>query len=582
MVREFLARGLFYWLRAPKRITDLRHDEYLLAIARVFLSACCLAATLRAQEGVAPNLRLTLSLSYLLYSLLMFPTIRTLSRMPPLLIAIHCADILWAVHLALLIRWPAMSVVLLLFVFSCAVLRWGFWEIQLTAVILFLILPVVGSSIYDIRLSQLWSPRSLSDLLVAIFLCIGFSLITGLVAEVHAVSSEKSRTAGVTQTVSLDCGFEKALQTVSAATFEVFGATQLLVAVHEHDRDRASLFSLNSSRQTVQSGELDPSRLCIYFFPAPAPSWSIAGARQSGPEQIRCLTLDSGRVRKGVCGIPDSFLAAHPFRGLLAVALEFEGISVRIYLIDPLPWFGGAAGLRYLDRSVRQVASIVYNIFTTERLKNEAEAQAGSRVARELHDGIIQSLSTLNLQLEAVRKQTSQFFSGGADPLARIQQSVQEEVAELRDFSQQMRSVEVDSERFLGYLSGLAFKFECEYGIHTKFVANVDQVPLRPRVCVELVRIAQEALVNIRKHSNASEALVRFGNRDGYWVLSVIDNGRGFGFSGRLSHEELQASGRGPSVIMERARGINARVSIESVEKGGSCLEVAFPREANS
>jgi signal transduction histidine kinase len=57
----------------------------------------------------------------------------------------------------------------------------------------------------------------------------------------------------------------------------------------------------------------------------------------------------------------------------------------------------------------------------------------------------------------------------------------------------------------------------------------------------------------------------------------VVANGRGYGFSGRFSHEELQASGKGPAVIMERAREIHARISIESVKGSGSYLEVVLP-----
>jgi len=167
-------------------------------------------------------------------------------------------------------------------------------------------------------------------------------------------------------------------------------------------------------------------------------------------------------------------------------------------------------------------------------------------------------------------------YAQGTDPLSRIQESMRKEIAELRDFTQHLRSLELDSGRLLGYLSGIATRFEVEHGIRTRFVAEVEEVDLRPGVCAEVARIAQEALVNVGKHSNATEALVRLGRRNGNWVLGIMDNGRGFGFSGRLSHRELLASGKGPSVIMERAHEINGEVSIESYETGGCCLEVVF------
>jgi signal transduction histidine kinase len=182
----------------------------------------------------------------------------------------------------------------------------------------------------------------------------------------------------------------------------------------------------------------------------------------------------------------------------------------------------------------------------------------------------------MDLQLEELRNRVGEAYAQGTDPISRIQESMRSEIAALRDFTQQLRSVLIDSSRLLGYLAGLAAKFQVERGIVTRFVSDVEEVDLPPEICGEVARIAQEALVNVRKHSNASEALIRFGRRNGGWVLGVIDNGRGFGFSGRLSHRELQSSGKGPTVIMERARAINGEVSIESYESGGCCLEVVF------
>jgi signal transduction histidine kinase len=211
----------------------------------------------------------------------------------------------------------------------------------------------------------------------------------------------------------------------------------------------------------------------------------------------------------------------------------------------------------------------------------KAEAVTGNRIARELHDGVIQSLCCIDMRLEELRNRTGDLSAGGTDSILPIQESLRKEVAGLRDFMQRLRSLEIDSDRLPGYLAGLATKFEIEHGIRTRFVSDVDDVRLRPRVCVELARITQEALVNVRKHSQASEVLVRFGRRNGDLVLNIFDNGCGFGFSGRLSHEELKASGKGPRVILERAGGIKGKVSIESIESEGSCVEIALPHKAN-
>ncbi len=65
-------------------------------------------------------------------------------------------------------------------------------------------------------------------------------------------------------------------------------------------------------------------------------------------------------------------------------------------------------------------------------------------------------------------------------------------------------------------------------------------------VCRELARIVQEALVNVRKHSQARQVLVRLAANNGSWKMVIEDDGRGFPFAGRLSQDELDAWERAP------------------------------------
>jgi two-component system nitrate/nitrite sensor histidine kinase NarX len=100
------------------------------------------------------------------------------------------------------------------------------------------------------------------------------------------------------------------------------------------------------------------------------------------------------------------------------------------------------------------------------------------------------------------------------------------------------------------------------------------------RVCTELVRIVQEALANVRKHSGAHKVLVRFSRENGCYKLCVEDDGRGFRFSGRLSSAELEASSHCPLVIKERVRAISGELMIESVPGSGARLVILVPSAA--
>ena len=100
------------------------------------------------------------------------------------------------------------------------------------------------------------------------------------------------------------------------------------------------------------------------------------------------------------------------------------------------------------------------------------------------------------------------------------------------------------------------------------------------RVCNEVARIVQEALVNIRKHSGARNVIVRFDSQDGNWKLVIDDDGKGFDFAGRLTHAQLEASRQGPLVIKERVRSIGGELAVESASGRGARLEITFPQKA--
>jgi two-component system nitrate/nitrite sensor histidine kinase NarX len=167
-----------------------------------------------------------------------------------------------------------------------------------------------------------------------------------------------------------------------------------------------------------------------------------------------------------------------------------------------------------------------------------------------------------------------------APRLERIQEMLREQVFDLRTLMQQMRPV--SPAELLDRLADAVERFRRDTGIAAEFVSGLDEVELSPRFCRELVRITQEALANVRKHSGAQHVLVRFGSDNGTWMLAVEDNGRGFQFSGRKSLPELDATRTGPAVIKERVRILGGNLEIESLPGQGTRLEVTFPRKAQT
>jgi signal transduction histidine kinase len=96
------------------------------------------------------------------------------------------------------------------------------------------------------------------------------------------------------------------------------------------------------------------------------------------------------------------------------------------------------------------------------------------------------------------------------------------------------------------------------------------------------VRIVQEALVNVRKHSQARNVLVRLTANGSSGTLVVEDDGRGFGFDGRLSARELDERRVGPAIIKERARIADIVLAVESTLGGGARVELTFSENGHA
>ena len=231
--------------------------------------------------------------------------------------------------------------------------------------------------------------------------------------------------------------------------------------------------------------------------------------------------------------------------------------------------------MRFLQRLAHQIAPALYSVYLLRRLRSRVGALERARIANELHDGIIQSLIGLEMQLDALRRSPGDAARVTSE-LEHIQQLLVREIRDVRDLMHQLEPIDVAPRHLLRQLEELVDRFRRETGIAARFVSEVEEVTLSPHVCHELVRITQEALVNVRKHSGARNVVVRFTSEAAAPTLIIDNDGRGLDFIGRLSQTELDRCRKGPVVIKERVRAIGGNLAIESSERGVR-LEITLP-----
>jgi signal transduction histidine kinase len=402
--------------------------------------------------------------------------------------------------------------------------------------------------------------------------------------------SEASTVARIMSKIQPAIGLSGSLQAWIHEILRYFRARRAVLALRELGTDRLYLWEGSGGRTgrptALKLSELDSSSADVYFFPLPGQgvvAWPLWSGKDGS--SFRAVALDEWGTRIGArtAEVPAPFLAAHPFNSVMMLSTIFgDEWSCRLFVIDPRAHVPPESAVRFLQSLVRQTGPALYTTYLVRRLRARAGTIERARVARELHDGVIQSLISVEMQVDVIRRQAETSSSPLLMDLIRIQSLLREQVRDLRDLMAQMKQSGPGPGELLQFLTNLAEKYQHDTGISVKFVSELREVLLPPRVCREIARIVQEALVNIRKHSEAQHVVIRLTSSGANWMLVIDDDGRGFGFVGRKTHAELDALRKGPVTIKERVRSIHGELTIDSTPGRGVRLEVSIPHAAHA
>ena len=502
-------------------------------------------------------------------------------------LVVHTVDTVWPAVISIYATGQRSPFFLFfIFVLLSAAYRWGLWETLGTAsaavallwgeaLIMRMGFQPMGAMISD------FAPKRLFLRSILLFVT---GLLLGYLAEQQKqLQAEKAVIARILGKARVDAGLSGTMQAILDELISTFGASSALVASQEANSMRVFVAIVDSGAgPNPRLAWLEPMATDrdLYLAEAPGEVFYVEKKGKSGQEKELIAVAADGKVQKNIgMEFAERLATRHPFTTLASVSFSFgREWWGRMFLLDPKLTGDRLDELRFLQELVRQVSPAAYNVFLLRRLRLRAGAVERARVARELHDGAVQSLIAMEMQVDVVRRK-----SGAAKPVAeelsRIQALLREEVLKLRELMQEMKSIEVDAHKLPTFLRDTVERFQRETGISARFVESEDAVWMPQRVCREVARIVQEALVNVRKHSQARHALVKLAATNGHWQLTIEDDGKGFDFEGRFTQADLDSSRKGPAVIKERVRLIDGELTIESTPGRGSRLEIVVPEQ---
>ncbi len=595
---RIIAQNRDLWrFRAPLSADEIRRTERWLATARVALTIVALITLWMepTREFVYPRLLYWLLIVYLVNAVVVMLLVRVRPRSTQAFrLVVHSVDILWPVLISMFA--PAQGgpfFLFFVFVMAAAAYRWGLWETVGTAAAAVALLWLEAYAVragalaghgqsmaylggFGVSVREL-EPQQL--VMTSVYLLVLGFLLGYMAENQKKVRAERAVITRVLSSTRVEAGLTGTMQQILGEVMSIYGARRVLSASQEAHSYRVFLAEIKhgaNGQEALRWHEAAPDSEGGYIFDSEAEA--IYAARSPKGFDTVLLDRNGRRLREVDAKFLDALARVENFNAIASVAFLFGKEWVgRVFVFDPQMMGDPEEELRFLKEFAQQVGPAIYNVYLMRRLRERAGAVERARFARELHDGAIQSLIAVEMQLDVLRRQSGTQVPVVNEELGRIQKLLREEVLKLRELMQAMKSFEVNADRLLGFISDTVERFKRETGVSAVFVSEIERIELPQKVCRELARIVQESLVNVRKHSGARNVLVRLAQRAGNLQLTVEDDGRGFPFSGTMSEAELDATGKGPAVIRERVRLLAGQLTIESTPGHGARLQVRIP-----
>lgn len=264
-------------------------------------------------------------------------------------------------------------------------------------------------------------------------------------------------------------------------------------------------------------------------------------------------------------------------RSLLVLPLQSDGIPLGLILLaHPEPDHFAASGIPLLELMAGQVSWGVRNARAYLHSEELAIAEERARIAREIHDGVAQSLAFSALKLDLVERLMRREPDKAATELAETRRTIRELIREVRRSIFALRPVDLERHGFAETIRRYSLDFGQQNDMTVEVqLGDVQQLSLRSETT--LFRIFQEAMNNVAKHSRADTVQVLVGQApSGAAFVEVRDNGAGFDLI-QVSDHVSSMGGLGLRQMRERVTALGGDLHVDTAPGSGTAVRAELP-----
>jgi two-component system sensor histidine kinase DegS len=236
-----------------------------------------------------------------------------------------------------------------------------------------------------------------------------------------------------------------------------------------------------------------------------------------------------------------------------------------------------------IEARVRANAETKRQVKKFQELSRLYEQEAGSavtgersRIACEIHDGLVQTLAGINLKLDLCRELIFSDPTRSFELLSDAKAQLKGAIEESRQVIFNLRPLYFESMDLVPALQTFLKSYETQSRIQTKLAYSGDELALSPKAKIFLFRIVQEALSNVQKHARAERVVITLAVADGHIKGVIEDNGAGFDVEA-VSQDPTKWQSFGLKGLSERARFVGGTARVESRKGQGTRVFVDIP-----
>ncbi len=299
------------------------------------------------------------------------------------------------------------------------------------------------------------------------------------------------------------------------------------------------------------------------------PGWLLAGLVLSLPVALAATGISLAAV-----------ITVLSYQGQISSAATLGPV------IGALVAVGIARGVRRLNREATEHRRLLAQVMAAQRelvaLSDEvvrAQRDAGvlaerSRLSRDIHDTLAQGFSSIVLLARAAEREPDPARTGAL--LAQIRATAAENLVESRRVVHALTPDALDADGLSSPLRRMAADLRTALGAEVEVRIDPDLPRLPTSVEVALLRSAQGALANVRRHSAATKVTITLGTDGDDARLDIVDNGRGFD-PARVAGPPGMDGGYGLTALRQRLRDLGGTLAVESEPGGGTALSASVP-----